>query len=94
MKKILNLTVVVMLLLSLTGCRRYIYRPPVYRPVEFVPDSMVHDDVPKAEDETQEMLDEIEDEPVIMVPDIPEESDLMREENRNVSIEKVMREGI
>jgi hypothetical protein len=94
MKKILNLTVVVMLLLPLTGCRRYIYRPPVYRPVEFVPDSMVHDDVPKAEDETQEMLDEIEDEPVIVVPDIPEESDLMREENRNVSIEKVMREGI
>lgn len=94
MKKVLNLTVVVMLLLPLTGCRRYIYRPPVYRPVEFVPDSMVHDDVPKAEDETQEMLDEIEDEPVIMVPDIPEESDLMREENRNVSIEKVMREGI
>jgi len=94
MKKILNLTVVVMLLLPLTGCRRYIYRPPVNRPVEFVPDSMVHDDVPKAEDETQEMLDEIEDEPVIMVPDIPEESDLMREENRNVSIEKVMREGI
>lgn len=94
MKKILNLTVVVMLLLPLTGCRRYIYRPPVYRPVEFVPDSMVHDDVPKAEDETQEMLDEIEDEPVMVVPDIPEESDLMREENRNVSIEKVMREGI
>jgi hypothetical protein len=94
MKKILNLTVVVMLLLPLTGCRRYIYRPPVYRPVEFVPDSMVHDDVPKAEDETQEMLDEIEDEPVIVVPDIPKESDLMREENRNVSIEKVMREGI
>jgi hypothetical protein len=94
MKKILNLTVVVMLLLPLTGCRRYIYRPPVYRPVEFVPDSMVHDDVPKAEDETQEMLDEIEDEPVIVVPDIPQESDLMREENRNVSIEKVMREGI
>lgn len=94
MKKILNLTVVVMLLLPLTGCRRYIYRPPVYRPVEFVPDSMVHDDVPKAEDETQEMLDEIEDEPVIVVPDIPEESDLMREENRNVSIEKLMREGI
>jgi hypothetical protein len=94
MKKILNLTVVVMLLLPLTGCRRYIYRPPVYRPVEFVPDSMFHDDVPKAEDETQEMLDEIEDEPVIMVPDIPKESDLMREENRNVSIEKVMREGI
>lgn len=94
MKKILNLTVVVMLLLPLTGCRRYIYRPPVYRPVEFVPDSMIHDDVPKAEDETQEMLDEIEDEPVIVVPDIPEESDLMREENRNVSIEKVMREGI
>ncbi len=94
MKKILNLTVVVMLLLPLTGCRRYIYRPPVYRPVEFVPDSMVHDDVPKAEDETQEMLDEIEDEPVMVVPDIPQESDLMREENRNVSIEKVMREGI
>lgn len=94
MKKILNLTVVVMLLLPLTGCRRYIYRPPVYRPVEFVPDSMVHDDVPKAEDETQEMLDEIDDEPVIVVPDIPKESDLMREENRNVSIEKVMREGI
>lgn len=94
MKKILNLTVVVMLLLPLTGCRRYIYRTPVYRPVEFVPDSMVHDDVPKAEDETQEMLDEIEDEPVIVVPDIPQESDLMREENRNVSIEKVMREGI
>lgn len=94
MKKILNLTVVVMLLLPLTGCRRYIYRPPVYRPVEFVPDSMVHDDVPKAEDETQEMLDEIEDEPVMVVPDIPEESDLMREENRNVNIEKVMREGI
>jgi hypothetical protein len=94
MKKILNLTVVVMLLLPLTGCRRYIYRPPVYRPVEFVPDSMVHDDVPKAEDETQEMLDEIEDEPVIVVPNIPKESDLMREENRNVSIEKVMREGI
>ena len=94
MKKVLTLTAVVLLMLTLTGCRRYLYRPPVYRPVEFVPDSLVHDDMPKAEDEQKEMLEEIEDKPVIEVPDIPKESDFLRDENRNVDIEKMMREGI
>lgn len=94
MKKVLTLTAVVLLMLPLTGCRRYLYRPPVYRPVEFVPDSMIHDDIPNASDENKEMLEKIEDEPVMVVPDIPQESDLLREENRNVDIEKMMREGI
>ena len=82
-----------MLLLTMTGCRRFIYRPPVYRPVDFVADTLVHDDMPTAEDENQEMLDEIEDEAVISVPDIPQESDLMNDDGQ-IDIEKVMREGI
>ena len=82
-----------MLLLTTTGCRRFLYRPPVYRPVEFVPDSLVHDDVPKAEDENREMLDAIEDEPVITVPDIPQESDLLQDKSK-IDVEKVMRDGI
>lgn len=86
--------IAVVLLLTIVGCRRYIYRPPVLRPVEYVPDSLVHDDIPKAEDESQQMLEEIEDESVMVVPDIPQESDLMQEENRNVNIEKIMKEGI
>lgn len=94
MKRILTLTITALLLLAASGCRRYIYRPPVYRPVEFVPDSLVHDDMPKAEDETQQMLDEIEDEPVLVVPDIPKESDLLHDDTRNMDVERVMREGL
>ena len=92
MKKIF-LLVIAIVLLTTTGCRRYLYRPPVYRPVDFVPDSLVHDDVPKAEDENRDMLEGLEDEPVITVPDIPQESDLVNE-NSGVDIDKVMREGI
>ena len=94
MKKLLTLTMVALMVLTLAGCRRYLYRPPVYRPVDFVADSVVHDDMPKAEELNQEMLDEIEDEPVMTVPDIPQETDLMKEENRDVDVETVMREGI
>ena len=94
MRKLLTLAIAVLLTLTLAGCRRYIYRPPVYRPVDFVPDSMVHDDMPSAEDENQEMLDEIEGEPVMVVPDIPKESDLLQGGNSDVDVEKLMREGI
>jgi hypothetical protein len=93
MKRLLTFALLALLLITLGSCRRYIYRPPVYRPVEFVPDSIVHDDIPKAEEENQEMLDEIEDEPVMVVPDIPQESDLLQDDNRDVDVEKVMREG-
>ena len=75
-----------MVLLTTTGC---LERGPVYRPVDFVADSLVHDDVPKAAEETQEMLDELENEPV---PDIPQESDLLNDKSK-MDIEKVMREG-
>ncbi len=78
-----------MVLLTTTGC---LERGPVYRPVDFVADSLVHDDVPKAAEETQEMLDELENEPVITVPDIPQESDLLNDKSK-MDIEKVMREG-
>ena len=88
MKKI-NLLAIAMVLLTTTGC---LERGPVYRPVDFVADSLVHDDVPKAMDETREMLDELEDEPVITVPDIPQESDLLNDKSK-MDIEKVMREG-
>ena len=91
MKKVF-LLVIAIVLLTTTGCRRYLYRPPVYRPVEFVADSLVHDDVPKAAEETEEMLDQLEDEPIITVPDIPQESDLMNEKSR-IDVDKVMREG-
>lgn len=94
MRKLLTLAIAALLTLTLAGCRRYIYRPPVYRPVDFVPDSMVHDDMPSAEDENHEMLDEIEGEPVMVVPDIPKESDLLQGGNRDVDVEKLMREGI
>ena len=94
MRKLLTLAIAALLTLTLAGCRRYIYRPPVYRPVDFVPDSMVHDDMPSAEDENQEMLDEIEGEPVMVVPDIPKESDLLQGGNSDVDVEKLMREGI
>ncbi len=94
MRRLLTSVIAVVLLLTIVGCRRYIYRPPVLRPVEYVPDSLVHDDIPKAEDESQQMLEDIEDESVMVVPDIPQESDLMQEENRNVNIEKNMKEGI
>lgn len=93
MKRLLTFALLALLLIALGSCRRYIYRPPVYRPVEFVPDSIVHDDIPKAEEENQEMLDEIEDEPVMVVPDIPKESDLLQDDNRDVDVEKAMREG-
>lgn len=76
-------------LLMTTGCHD---SGPVYRPVDFVADSLVHDDVPKAEDETREMLDELENEPIITVPDIPQESELLNENSR-INIEKVMQEG-
>ena len=88
MKRI-NLLAIAMVLLTTTGC---LERGPVYRPVDFVADSLVHDDVPKAAEETQEMLDELENEPVITVPDIPQESDLLNDKSR-MDIEKVMREG-
>ena len=78
-----------MVLLTTMGC---LNNGPVYRPVEFVADSLVHDDVPKAAEETQEMLDQLEDEPIITVPDIPQESDLMNEKSR-IDVDKVMREG-
>ena len=78
-----------MVFLTTTGC---LERGPVYRPVDFVADSLVHDDVPKAAEETQEMLDELENEPVITVPDIPQESDLLNDKSK-MDIEKVMREG-
>jgi predicted small lipoprotein YifL len=55
MKRI-NLLAIAMVLLTTTGC---LERGPVYRPVDFVADSLVHDDVPKAAEETQEMLDEL-----------------------------------
>jgi predicted small lipoprotein YifL len=88
MKRI-NLLAIAMVLLTTTGC---LERGPVYRPVDFVADSLVHDDVPKAAEETQEMLDELENEPVITVPDIPQESDLLNDKSK-MDIEKVMREG-
>lgn len=94
MKKLLTLMTVALMMLTMVGCRRYLYRPPVYRPVDFVPDSMIHDDMPKAEEENQQMLEDIEDEPVMTVPDIPRESDLLQEQNRDVDVEKMMREGI
>lgn len=78
-----------MVSLTTTGC---LERGPVYRPVDFVADSLVHDDVPKAAEETQKMLDELENEPVITVPDIPQESDLLNDKSK-MDIEKVMREG-
>ena len=88
MKRI-NLLAIAMVLLTTTGC---LERGPVYRPVDFVADSLVHDDVPKAAEETQEMLDELENEPVITVPDIPQESDLLNDKSK-IDVEKVMREG-
>ena len=94
MKRLLTLTIVALIMLTMAGCRRYIYRPPVQRPVEFVPDSLLHDDMPTADEENQQMLDEVKDEPVMVMPDIPKESDLLREENRDVDIDKMMREGI
>ena len=93
-KLVITVMSLMMLMTTFSSCRRYIYRPPVYRPVEYVPDSMIHNDIPKGEDENQQMLEEIEDEPVIAVPDIPQESDLLQDENRNVNVEKVMKEGI
>ena len=46
MKKIYLLVMTIGLLMT-TGCHN---SGPVYRPVDFVADSLVHDDVPKAED--------------------------------------------
>ena len=88
MKKIYLLVMTIGLLMT-TGCHN---SGPVYRPVDFVADSLVHDDVPKAEDETRAMLEELEDEPIITVPDIPQESDLLNDNNR-IDIDQVMREG-
>ena len=81
--------VTAMVLLTATGCNN----GPVYRPVEFVADSLVHDDIPKAMDERNDMLKELEDEPVITIPDIPQESDLLNDKSK-MDIEKVMREGM
>ena len=92
MKRI-YLLVITMVLLTTTGCRRYLYRAPVYRPVDFVADSLVHDDIPKAEDETREMLDELENEAVIAIPDIPQESDLLNDKNR-IDVDKAMQGGM
>jgi len=88
MKKI-YLLVIAMLSLTMTGCGD---KTPVYRPVDFVADSLVHDDIPKAMDETREMLEDLEDEPLITVPDIPQESDLLNNKSK-IDVEKVMREG-
>jgi len=77
-----------MVLLTATGCDN----GPVYRPVEFVADSLVHDDIPKGMEETREMLEELENEPVITIPDIPQESDLLNDKNK-IDVEKAMREG-
>ena len=93
MKNLITIILALLLMLTLGSCRRYIYRPPVYRPVEYVPDSLIHNDIPKAEDANRELLEEIESEEVITVPPIPKESDLLREENKNMDVEKVMREG-
>ena len=90
MKRIYDV-VIAMVLLTATGCQ--FNNGPVYRPVDFVADSLVHNDVPKAADETREMLEDLEDEPVITVPDIPQESDILNDKSRK-DVEKVMREGI
>lgn len=87
MKRI-YLLVTPMVLLTATGCNN----GPVYRPVEFVADSLVHDDIPKGMEETREMLEELENEPVITIPDIPQESDLLNDKNK-IDVEKAMREG-
>jgi len=92
MKKI-YLLIITMVLLTTTGCRRLLNRAPVYRPVDFVADSLVHDDMPKAEDETREMLDELENEAVIAIPDIPQESDLLNDKNR-IDVDKAMQGGM
>ena len=89
MKKI-YLLIIAMVLLTTTGCN--LNNGPVYRPVDFVADSLVHDDVPKAMDETHDMLEELEDEPVIVIPDIPQESDLLNDKSK-MDVDKVMREG-
>ncbi|MBR2292125.1 MAG: hypothetical protein IJ868_07425 [Prevotella sp.] len=86
MRRLLPILMGVLLMLTTVGCRRYLYRPPVYRPVDFVPDSLVHDDVKTAEEENNEMLEEIEDEPLMSLPDIPQESDLLQDENRDVDV--------
>ncbi len=80
--------VTAMVLLTATGCNN----GPVNRPVEFVADSLVHDDIPKGMEETREMLEELENEPVITIPDIPQESDLLNDKNK-IDVEKAMREG-
>ena len=87
MKRI-YLLVTAMVLLTATGCNN----GPVYRPVEFVADSLVHDDIPKGMEETREMLEELENEPVITIPDIPQESDLLNDKNK-IDVERAMREG-
>ena len=87
MKRI-YLLVTAMVLLTATGCNN----GPVYRHVEFVADSLVHDDIPKGMEETREMLEELENEPVITIPDIPQESDLLNDKNK-IDVEKAMREG-
>ncbi len=87
MKRI-YLLVTAIVLLTATGCNN----GPVYRPVEFVADSLVHDDIPKGMEETREMLEELENEPVITIPDIPQESDLLNDKNK-IDVEKAMREG-
>lgn len=80
--------VMTMVMLTVTGC----HNGPVYRPVDFLADSLVHDDIPKNTLETQEFLDSLEETPVITVPDIPQESDLLNEKNR-IDVDKVMQEG-
>ena len=90
MKRI-YLLVTAMVLLTATGCNN----GPVYRPVEFVADSLVHDDIPKGMEETREMLVPVPAcgaKAVITIPDIPQESDLLNDKNK-IDVEKAMREG-
>lgn len=91
MKKLITIVMALLMLLTMSSCRRYIYRPPVYRPVEYVPDSMIHNDIPKAEDANREILEEVEQSSVIEVPPIPQETDFQKVDR--VDVEKVMKEG-
>ena len=98
MRRMLWLMVAAMLVMTTMGCRRYLYRKPVKRTVEFVPDSLVHNDVQDSldkqmEESTKPSEVEVEDlNDGVEMPGIPQESDLMQKDN-DVDVEKLMREG-